>query len=338
MRRLVWLTGLLAACAVPYVGDGVDTDTDVDSDAVETDVEETDVEESDTPEEEPDPEPVDSGWGDDEEDDTEDPLAGLPPLGCHPFDSVESAAGWVRRYDVRFGNDAGTEVQTGVGWDVVPAGWAGSVDEGWAYDIVVTGTRDANYEGRVWTVCDHGGVPGAYEIAWSKAIQGGLLGQTTITLRAAARSPRQYLTDEADMIGGFPQWTEGMRYDLTQIGGTILPGGNSAELRHDGTYVGFGLESVTVPAGTFPEAVHMVVSYTDEKVSAGGFLDQFFGIFDALFGSLFGFSNGATTVTVESHRWYVRGIGLVKESTTDVTGAPISTHELARCSGLPACP
>lgn len=337
-----WLSlWLIAGCATPFYGfdpygDTKDTDVAVDSD---TDV----VVDTDVPEDTPDTPapPEDSAWwltdDSDEPADTVDTTPPLTGLGCHPFDPVDSAPGWVRRYSATFGRDRGMEIQTGIGQDTIPAGWAGPTATGWAYDTEVVNAGDANYEGRSWYVCDHGAQLGAFDIGWTKTVMGGLLGRTPITVRAAARQPRRYLPGDADMIGGFPNWSENMRYDLTQDGGTIVPGGSQAELHHDGTYVGFGLESVTVPAGTF-DAVHLVVSYTEEKASAGGLMDAFFGVFDALFASVFGFANGETSVTVESHRWYVRGIGLVKESTVDIAGAAISEHELTRCSGLPGCP
>lgn len=326
----------LMACTVPYALPG---DTDTDTDVVDDDpADDTDPAAVETDTEEPPAETEETGWastGDDTDDGPGVTLVG----GCHPYDPVDATPGWVRRYNATYGRASGVEVHTGYGIDVVPAGWAGPVAQGFAYDVEITGAGDANSVGRYWSVCDHDATPGAYDIAWTKEIPSGLLGQQVVTLRAAAKQPRRYLPGEADILGGFANWQEGMRYELTQVGGTIIPGGGSADLKHDGDYVAFGFESVTVPYGTFPHAWHLSIIYTEEKLDAGGVFDQLFGVFDSLFGALLGFSGGATVVQAQSDRWYVLGIGLVKEETIDsVSGALIVRKELRNCSGLPECP
>ncbi|HMV66946.1 MAG TPA: hypothetical protein PKA64_08860 [Myxococcota bacterium] len=331
MRSLTLLALGVTACTVPYAVPSDDTDTggtDPDSDVPV---------ESDTPDTPP-PSGDDTGWAS-TGDDTDD----APPVtlvgGCHPYDPVDATPGWVRRYNVTYGRDQGSEVHTGYGLDVVPAGWAGPVAQGFAYDVSITSAGDANSEGRYWTVCDHDGTAGAYDIAWTKEIAAGLLGQQTVTLRAAAKQPRRYLPGEAEILGGFANWQETMRYQLTQVGGTVIPGGGSADLKHDGQYVAFGFESVTVPYRTFPHAWHLSIIYTEEKVDSGGVFEQLFGVFDSLFGALLGFSGGQSVVQAQSDRWYVLGIGLVKEETIDsVSGQLIVRKELKTCSGLPECP
>lgn len=331
MTRVWLLGGLVTGCAVPAYPDAVEDDTAavVDS-AVETDVPE-DTDETVTI-------PRDTGWVEDDVD--TDVLGGGPtgtPIGCHPYDPVVTAAGWVRRYDVTYGRDRGNETHTGRGLLTLPTWAAGTQTDAFAYDVSVTQAGSANNTGRVYQRCDLSG-PGAFELAWERQIQAGLLGRTTITLRAKARTPRKFLPSEAEMAGA-PNWAGVTRYDLTQVGGTI-GGSAQAQLNHDGTYVSFGFEPVTTAAGTFQQAFHINVQYTETKTgSGGGFLDAFFSIFESLFAAMFGFTDGSSTVTAQSDRWYVRGIGLVKEETINFNdGSNIVTKSLKGCSGLPSCP
>ncbi len=345
--RVRWITLLAvpaAGCLVPALetpaGDSADSavaDTPADSGEV------TDTP-ADTPTQDTDTTPVDeTGWADDT-----DPSGGssgggggttLPPLGCHPFFPVD-ASGWTLKYDVVFQQaNNGTETWQGQGLQPLPAWMTSSAGtDAFAWSVVVTGAGDANYEGMQYARCDVGGAAGIYELGWSKAIMTGLLGRTRIDLRADARNERKMLDSEASMLSGFPQWTQNMRFDLTQQGGT-LPGGGQAELVHDVNVIGFGPETVTVPAGTFTDAVRVNFIYTEEKVDQFSVQGLFFSLFEPLFAQLFGFGSGTSSVAASSQRWYVRGVGLVKEETVDFnSGAPIVTRELKTCTNLPGCP
>jgi hypothetical protein len=321
-------------CTVPAYPDPVGGDTDT---AVVT--EETDL----PPEEESDVDTDpggdgDTGWIDDSDLDTDVFGGGTgTPIGCHPYDPVEASAGWERRYQVTYGRDAGNERHEGAGLETLPAWMAGTYTEAYGYEVAITNAGDANSTGHYYVKCDVDG-PGAFDIGWVKSFQGGLLGRTTISLRAKARQARKYLASEAELLGS-PYWDEDFRYELTQVGGT-LGGSSTGELKHEGAYVTFGFETVTVPMGTFQSALHVNTLYTETKLSSGGgLLDAFFSIFDQMFGALFGFDEGGASVTAQADRWYVRGIGLVKEETIDFTdGSLIVRKELRECSGLPDCP
>lgn len=327
-RSLGWVALWAAACTVPALPP-IDTDTDgeTDPDAVETDTD-TDIGESDTVD------PFETGWFIDTDEPTFDTDIGVP-LGCHPYDPVSSATGWTRRYRYQLrGSPNGVEVQTGLGYVTKP-NWAGG-GEAWGYEVRVTNAGSANGTGTYWHDCS-GTMPddGLYEQGWIRSTPS-LAGQ--ISLRADARSPRRILPPE-NRLTSLPSYpNETTRYDLTQVG-TPFPSA-AAQLVRRSTLVVWPQESVTVPAGTFASAVKVIETYTEEKQASGGIMDAFFGIFDSMFGALFGYSSGATSIDAEATRWYVRGIGLVKEEVIDVAGGgtTISVKELRNCSGLPGCP
>jgi hypothetical protein len=350
MRRFggvrAWSTAMVfggaSACTVPaYVGDDTavpveDTDTTVTDSAPE----DTPV---DTPPEETEP-PRETGWPDDQ--DTTGGGGGgggggaLSPIGCHPFQPIEGV-GWRLVFDAQYGTARnGREVWEGQGLVTLPA-WldVNGFTDAYAWSTVITNAGAADSENVYYGRCDLDGV-GLFDLGWERAIQAGLLGRTTITLRADARQERKVLPGESELLGGYPFWQQNMRYDLTQTGGTI-GGASAAELVNNATYTSAGVEAITTPAGTFTDAQHIIVVYTEEKQDSGGggLMDLFFAPFEALFQAILGFSEGTASVTAQSDRWYVRGIGLVKEVTFDTnTGDTISSKSLRSCSGLPDCP
>lgn len=328
--RAWWLLTGLVGCAVPAYSDPIGTD---DSDLVADS--DTDGDTDTDADSDPFVDPGDTGWLVDELDTDVIAGGGGPPLGCHPYDPIESA-GWVRRYQATFGRNNGNERHDGMGLETLPNWASGTYAEAYGYTVKVTGAGNADNDGHVWFRCDVQG-DAQYELAWLKQIQTGILGRTTVQLRAKARQARKVLPSEVEMSGR-PSWSGVTRYDLTQVGG-VIGGQAQAELKHDGTYVSFGFESVTVPLGSFQNAYHINVLYAEEKIENGGLFEAFFGIFDDLFGALFGFDQGSATINAQADRWYVRGIGLVKEETIDSNdGSLIVRKELRSCSGLPGCP
>ncbi len=336
---LASVVALVSACVVPALDAG-SQDT-LPADDVETDLPDTDALDTDAPD------------TPDEPDDTDALDTGLPTtgggggggggggqignLGCHGYNPVETAGAWKRVYDITTDAGSGTETQTGVGLTGVPNTVGGGITQGFGVDSVISGNGVSNTNGRSWYVCDL--ASGAFfEVAWRQDPQGFQFPDPG-TLRAGARQPRPLLPAEIALVNGFPSDSGTTVYDLDTIGSTI-PTTGSPILRVQWSYIGFGTDPVTVPAGTFNDAYRMIYTLDQTQTSqSGGIMDLFFAPFQIILSDLLGFEGSDASAIIERQVWYVRGIGPVKETTTRIdAGSPtgtVSTKELRSCKRLP---
>lgn len=362
MRRFDWFVpALLAGCAVPSftTSDDADADeTDVGVDT-ETDVAD-DTEAVDTPDDTFEP-PDETEDTDDEPVDTDDPVA---PLNCHPYDPM-SYTGWERRYWVKFPNMAscsassmgscGLEVHTPEGNTPFPLerpNW--TVNTGYQVKQQVSRSGNNDYTQNTWTVCDPSGVSprGAYEYGYRFFANG----NTLKAVIANQSKPQRYLAEEGQLTGALPPtWEQNdLKYTLQVPAANIIrgcPQTATTTRTLDVTYVVFGEETIDIPVlGGQVEAVRVNVQLEQrqgEITRDGGFqcligglyADVFSQAFGQAFGSLFGFdASTGTFVTASIDRWYVRGVGLVRETAVDfVTRELLYEKELRACSNLPGC-
>ncbi len=346
MRR-AWMMGLAwmaSACVVPgFVPNADDppdeTDVDTDLPDEETDDTETDVEtETDTALFEETDETEDT-------DDTTNPGA---TLNCHPFDPV-SYTGWERKYRVTFPGSAGTETHTPQGLTPVPAVLSNPKwPQGYQTKQVVTGSASNNYTQNMWTTCDPAGLDkGIYEIGYT-------IGSGNQTLKANARDAQMYLPEERKFFAGFdPAWQVTKKRFTIKVPAVNIqtcPQTATGFREVTATYVGLGFEPLAVQGLGTVDAykVNVILDQTQQVTGRDGAFQcqiagTFFGAFLAPFQDLFGVfgydaeSGGFVTASID--RWYVRGVGLVKEDAVDyLTTAPLYNKVLTRCSGLPECP
>lgn len=339
MRRLVLLTPVVAlGCIVPYYPP-VNTDDSDSTDASVTDGDTDDTDDTtggtDTGITDTSLTPTDDGPSD------TDIAAGN--YGCHNYDPVESS-GWIRKYTLRTAGGTGVEKQTGMGLQTMPAGTAAAFPDGFAYEVVITGLPALNSTSTYFNRCGVQGDDGAFEVGFSQVNTT----KPTFPLKAGAQTARKYLPDEVLMRGvfGANPWHVDMKYDMKVPAFKVFPtqgwAYDSAKLTYVGDVAPIGFETINVPAlGGNVEAYHVNYTYTmEQKATSGGFFDIFNQLFAPLT-SLFGFQGDDLSVSAVADQWYVRGVGLVKES---VYRYPASTQELIRektmtqCSGLPQCP
>ncbi len=98
--------------------------------------------------------------------------------------------------------------------------------------------------------------------------------------------------------------------------------GGSLEYTGEETYVELGFAKIDVPAGVFTDAYYVTNTYSQEPIDAGGgggIGGLFQGLFGGVFGGLIGFGDdGTEPIEAWSEYYYVEGLGLVYQITTDV--------------------
>lgn len=350
-RSMLSLLVLTAACVTPALtlNDKDGTETDVGVDETDTDgVVDTDdtvvVDTDDT-----------AGWLTDTDTDGGGPTGPGTPLNCHPFDPV-SYSGWTRKYRINFPGTSGWENHAGTGYSPLPQQVTNNfpsavpVVDGYGYTVNISGAGSNNLQSEYWTVCDYGGAQGAYDIGYSISADGS-------TLRAGAKDPHKYLPKEIDMYAQvlLPNWTHEGKYKMKVPVPNIIPNcASTATATRDvtATYASFGFETLNIAAlGGNVDAYRLNV-VLEQSISVASdpnpicniFGSTFGAVFAELFGSLFGNVDSDTGEFAKASfdRWYVRGVGLVKEEAYDISipSQPVSLYdkELTQCGGLPSCP
>lgn len=290
LLRTVSFVGLplgLAIACIPPFDGDTATETESDVESDGSDV--SDVSDTDD---------ASAETGDASSDDTDpDPHTDLPDPDCHLADPM-MAAGWTRTYDVVMRGKSGSEHQRGEGHGFYTS-QATIEDDGWNVTV-----RNA---------CDAAGR--AQQLGWEGTTQAGPgpggppypIPPQTYTVRATPSAPRAYLPPMTDLRNGL-QWSYAYDLRVEDISGSgqfqayVLP--------TSGTYTAWpGTQPVTI-AGVTYQAFYLTNQYTQELLGM-----------DALGVSPPDNING------HSELWYVEGLGLVKEKTTDLNDPSVLSVE-----------
>ena len=225
-------------------------------------------------------------------------------FGCHAWDPVE-LDGWTRVYDVKYKAKKGTETHTGAGLDV-------DSDGNPMFIVDIESGVEGAAAGTYGYACDLD-EPGAYLTEANTSMSLGMLGELPILI---TNNPAYRYLPGAGTIGSEGSWEYSYSKSMAIEG---LP----LELPMSGLFVEMGFESVTTPAGTFKNAYHVTETYTEDRSALSMF--EMLGI-------------DASNIEAFSDRWYVEGIGLVKEKTVDVNDPSVvlSEHVLKSFKGLTA--
>lgn len=261
------------------------------------------------------------------------------PLGCHPYDPV-SYTDWSRTYTLTIGGETGTEVHADRGVLPLPASLAsiatvrGLPSEGTAYEAKVSGIVGQQKVTTTWATCASPTDRRAVEWAFETTVG-------TDALRGIADAPVPYLPTPADALATPPpSWTFDTTYRLRWP--SALCGVQSGSRTHETQVASRGVEPISVAALGTVDAF-TTVTLLDQSQTTSGVTNPFCDIFDEAFGTLFGgagFDPDGSYDKLKIERWYVRGVGLVRERVSQATppGAELSTRTLTSCSGLPGCP
>lgn len=264
----------------------------------------------------------------------------LTPIDCHPFDPM-SYDGWQRRYNITFGGGGrGVETHTPDGVTALETAVAvGPITTGFVTKQQVANAGSNNQTTKQFHVCAGRGSNEAHEIGYHQTASGQ-------TLKAGAFVTQKYLPDESEMfLAAFPPaWSYDDSYRLQVPFVSIFPFcPNKAQVRRDveAQYVGQGFERIPVAGVGATDAYHITVLLDQTQTLPN--VNPVCGLFNEAFAPLFGIfgfnSDDGSFITAQIDRWYVRGVGLVKEDATDyTTGANLYSKELTSCSGLPECP
>jgi len=222
---------------------------------------------------------------------------------CHPLDPMDTA-GWQRTYSVQYVGQTGTETQQGLGGGSYHSELAAGTNT-WSMDV----DQGCDSQGR------------AVQLGWqgkNSVTSSGIFPQTkTYDVVATTDVPRPYLEDLATMrAGGSWSYTYNLHLKATQINadGTTGPFPKQGDVPSSGQYVAWGRQPVTVGGVTY-NAYYVNNQYTQDWTAMG---------------------NGFGNVDGYSELWYVEGLGLVKEITTDLAD-PSSVYiskELIAYTGL----
>lgn len=347
MRRwLVAPMALVAACLTPaYVpgGDsGVDSDVGTDSDPVDVDTDKPQDSGSDSGDSGSVVDTFDPGGGGDS-----GPGPGGPdPLACHPFDPTDLTYGaWSRQYAVTFNNGAvsGKEVHTPQGVQPIPAMLAtiaannNMPTEGTAIQVKVTDAPGNNQTNTLWRTCEGSGSGKGVELGFIQS-------SGRITFNGWGKKKIQYLPLESEILSSRqPSWTVDSAYRVKYTVSQTC-GQKTATRTVKATNAASGMERITTQATGPVDAWHVTTFLEQTQVEdasfpnplciiSQAFLEDFFGV------GTFDPSTGAFKKQ-KIDRWYVRGLGLVKEKVVDADAqnAIFSEKTLTKCSGLPGCP
>lgn len=243
-------------------------------------------------------EQIDTGEPDDTDVDPDDGVA------CHAWDPLEIDS-WTRVYDVKYQAKKGTETHTGGGLDV-------DADGNPMFIVDIDTGVEGGAPGTYGYACDLD-QPGAYLTEANTTIALGMLGELPILV---SNNPAYRYLPGAGTIGSEGSW----EYSFTK---SMAIEGLPLDVPMSGLFVEMGFESVTTPAGTFKNAYHVTETYTEDRSALSMF--EMLGI-------------DASNIEAFSERWYVEGIGLVKEKTVDVNDPSkvLSEHVLKSFKGLTA--
>ncbi len=213
--------------------------------------------------------------------------------GCHVFEPVDQPA-WTKKFRVTYQGSNGSEVQTAVGPAIMPDG-----RDGYAVHTTMTAGQRGwdvdNYE-----LCDSTGQ--LLQAGSSGTVTDPAYGTITMT---SEDLPSRIVLPAATQVGSGVTWS--FSYVLAT---TVVP--NFAyDLPTNGTSRDTGLETITVPAGTFL-AWRIESRWNQDNSSWGGTQDR-----------------------RQSTFWYAEGVGLIRERTIDRnTNAVVMQKELTGFAGL----
>lgn len=274
-----------------------------------------------------------------------------PSTACHPADPLELDAGWTRTYNVTWEGESGTEVQTGIGEDLTSGGQTAYVIQSELTAGTSTNLTTTDYRG-----CDNG------KAVWYESISNG---QTMMEVvpgfpmempvhtEKYPGTPEPYLSDMAT-LEGTGSWSYSYTMEQVSTGGTDLmdfssmftceqdtaTGTQTCQIPVEGTVTAYGIEPVTVNGVEYPEALKIadarIVKWSEAGSSGSGGTGDFTEILETLLES-FGMPNlfgGSDDTEIIAQKWYVEGIGLVKEVTYEMNAegeagdTPLRTREL----------
>lgn len=207
------------------------------------------------------------------------------PSGCHAADPLQQA-GWTRTYAVLYKGKNGTETQTGLGnGDVKSVLQAG--DDGW--DII---THHQCTAGRAEVTGWEGDVVQTVELFPGFAMP------TTYVVTATLSAPRPYLPDTST-LGSGGAWNYSYNLNVVAEQGTDSP--YTGSVPTTGQFAAWGAQS-NPNSFTSAYSAYMVTHEYNQDWSTF---------------SLMGL-NGMGAVSGFGEAYYVKGVGLVHETITDI--------------------
>lgn len=228
------------------------------------------------------------------------------PADCHPADPMMST-GWTRTYDVVFRGTRGTERQRGVG----PGAYT-----------TVEQASGAGWSATVHIGCDDIGraLQSSWEGSVRSVITGGPVTRTTQSLthqvRATPSVPAVYLPSISELRRAAEwEYAYDLRIEHVSEGTPFAP----FDIPVSGTYtVSPETRAVTIGSATY-QAFHITHEFTQDLSGMGAL-----GI------------PVPPDVLGHTELWYVEGLGLVRESTTDrnASSLPVIDRTLVSYSGL----
>ena len=252
----------------------------------------------------------------------------IEPALCHGADPLDVTEVATRTYSINREGRTGTEVQTILGLGQTPEGVDAYLVESQisaeGAELLVTSYRECNGSGGAGLLEERttGDVP--FEFGGV-----GIPGMDLpVDIRRMHSEPEPYLADVATLRGsGSWSYAYELMLTATQDSTSMFnlpncstpdnpePDQNNANcLPVEGSVDAFGVEEITVNGQTY-EAFRLIDRKL-EKWSESGGLDGGFDISDMFDMIMPGF--GSSDVEIISQRYYVEGLGLVKEQTYEV--------------------
>ena len=209
-------------------------------------------------------------------------------------------SGWSKEYSVTYQGSEGTAYEEGLGATTTADGTAA-----YAYtDRVVTAQGENDYDITLKVACDVED-EGLYVLEWGGNFTYLLFAGFPVegTIDADLISHRRYLPPSY-AVGFKGSWS----YDY-YLNMNVVSDGSPTPLNSQstGTYSEVGFDTMTLFDGTEVEAYHLTNTYSiTGDVAFSGYIDQ----------------------------WWVKGLGLIKETNTADDGSVLLNRELAAYSGL----
>jgi len=224
--------------------------------------------------------------------------ADTDPGDCSSAWDPVQKTGWVRTYNVEYMGAAGTGTQSAIG----PA-TSSSGEAGYSYKDSMLGDMafaSEAYDTTVIVGCEGGSGEGLYAYEWNGTITHYY---QSFPITSVATPPRMYLPSDTD-LGNKGGWDYTYTLAVTTTSGADT-------LTYNGTYLEIGFEDYELPNGHTVEAYRLTNSFslTDTAMAASfnGYIEQ----------------------------WWVKGIGLVKELSTDADSmSTVMSREIVDYTGL----
>ncbi|MCB9664514.1 MAG: hypothetical protein H6732_10385 [Alphaproteobacteria bacterium] len=273
---------------------------------------------------------------------------------CHPFDPVE-VVGWTRTYEVTIAGGevvspkgSVVELHTAKGAQPVPdlskpiLDALGLPNTGWSHDVTVqTNGSASGVIARHWQACGGGTLDPHAPFRLVTQLQA-VGGSRKVNLIAGERFAHLG-PPEAPYQGSVGAWG-GRRAELANWWNAFCGRDQRANRTLDEVTYPAGLETITVAGLGEVEAWHVTVMTRSVLSERTDFACLFGDLFGDVFGEIFGTSAEAIGPDIarrtQVDRWYVEGVGLVRESTLDLQEVPTEVRriELTDCTVLPGCP